>query len=181
MNTASLSMIALLALGCLSGCEKLGSPVVKRAVLSVDQSVEATNKFGRVKISYISPTKRKYEWDGRSKTINMIARHEPFQGRLGLYEPAGSFQLNPFEIRLVVQESGLDFGTEEQIYVFLKQSSAVMDWVYTDDGLVVGFARVPARKQLNIDLWQIFLKGAKPTHLVGARSDQIAVTTASKH
>src|SRR5437660_2255624 len=72
---------------------------------------------------------------------------------------------NPFETRLVVEEASIDFGKEDQIYAFLKQSSAYMDWVYTSDGLVVGFGRTPSRKQSNIDLWQILRRGQKPVGL----------------
>ncbi|PYL58067.1 MAG: hypothetical protein DMF30_03950 [Verrucomicrobia bacterium] len=83
---------------------------------------------------------------------------------------------NPFETRLVVEEASIDFGKEDQIYAFLKQSSAYMDWVYTSDGLVVGFGRTPSRKQSNIDLWQILLRGQKPVGLIGARREQIVLT-----
>lgn len=146
---------------------------VKSTVLSPSQSVEATNKNGKVKISYVSSIKRKYEWDGRSRVVKMILREESFQGRSGLYDPADSWGLNPFEIRLVVEESTVDFDNEDQIYAFLRQSSNYMDWVYTSDGLVVGFARTPARKQINIDLWQILLRGKKPNGLKGAKQNAI--------
>ena len=145
----------------------------KSTVLTPDQSVEATNKNGKVKISYVSNIKRKYEWDGRSRIVKMILREESFQGRSGLYEPADSWGLNPFEIRLVVEESTIDFENEGQIYAFLRQSSNYMDWVYTGDGLVVGFGRTPERKQINIDLWQILLHGKKPSGLKGAKQNAI--------
>jgi len=151
------------------------NPVVKGAVLSPGQSVEASNKNGNVRISYLSPIKRKYEWDRRSRIVKMIAREKPFQGKLGLYEPADSWGLNPFKIRLVVQESVLDFDSIDQIYAFLRQSSAYMDQVYTSDGLVVGFGRTPARNQIDFDLWQILLRGRKPTDLRGARPNLITL------
>ena len=149
---------------------------MKGAVLSQGQSVEATNKNGKVRISYVSTMRRQYEWDGRSRVVKMIARAEPFAGKLGLYEPASSWGLNPFEIRLVVEEASIDFNNEDQIYAFLKQSSSYMDWIFTSDGLVVGFDRTPSRKQINIDVWQILLRGQKPVGLVGARPEHIVLT-----
>lgn len=103
----------------------------------------------------------------------MIARPEPFQGQLGLYEPADSWGLNPYEIRLVVDESVRDFDSEQQLAAALIEGSAIMDWVYTSDGLVVGFGRTPSRKQINIDLYQFLVRGKKPDSLPGAKPDQI--------
>jgi hypothetical protein len=103
----------------------------------------------------------------------MIARTEPFQGKWGLYEPADSWGLNPFQVRLVVEESVRDFDNEEQIRTALVEGSAIMDWVFTSDGLVVGFSRSPSRKQVNIDVFQFLLHGKKPSELPGARPNQI--------
>ena len=156
-----------------AGCEPEPEKAVNGAVLSPKQTIEATNNNGTVRISYVTQTKRKFEWDGRSRIIKMIPREEPFQGRQGLYEPAASWGLNPFEIRLVVEESIVEFENEGQIYAFLKQSSVYMDWVYTTNGLVVGFSRTPARKQINIDVWQILLRGKKANGLKGAKDQAI--------
>lgn len=163
--------IIILASGWFSGCNDSRS--VKDAVLSEGQSVEASNKNGTIKITYISPTKRRYDWDGTSRVVKMIARTEPFQGKQGLYEPADSLGLNPFAVRLVVEESVRNFDSEDELRAALIQSSAIADWVYTGDGLVVGFGRAPSRKQINVDLFQFLLQGQKPFGLVGARPDQI--------
>ncbi len=177
MKRVRVKVAVLIAFMSISGCN-IGSeePAVNGAVLFPGQSIEATNKNGKVRISYVTSIKRKYEWDGKVKIVKMIPRKEPFSGRLGLYQPANSWGLNPFEIRLVVEEASIDFGKEDQIYAFLKQSSAYMDWAYTSDGLVVGFGRTPSRKQSNIDLWQILLRGQKPVGLIGARREQIVLT-----
>lgn len=169
-----LNIGALIGLLCIAGIKMYAedSPVTG-AVLSPRQSVEATNKNGTIKISYMTPIKRKYEWDGKTRVVKMIRRSEPFQGRLGLYNPADSWGLNPFEIRIVVEEAVRDFDNEDQIYAFLRQSSQIMDWVYTSDGLVIGFGRTPARNQINVDLWQILLHGKKPSGLKEANPNAI--------
>ena len=69
----------------------------------------------------------------------MIPRRQPFHGRLGLYEPADSWGCNPREVRLVVDEAVRDFNNVAEVHSFLRQGAAIMDWVYTSDGLVVGF------------------------------------------
>jgi len=177
MDRVGIKVGIMLGLMFVTGCNVASKePAVNGAVLSPGQSIEASNKNGKVRISYVTSVKRKYEWDGRAKIIKMIPRKEPFSGRLGLYQPASSWGLNPFEIRLVAQEAAINFDNEDQIYAFLRQSSDYMDWVYTNNGLVVGFGRTPSRKQINIDLWQILLHGQKPNGLIGAKPEHIVVT-----
>ncbi len=156
-------------------CDKQPSGV-REAVLSPGQSVQATNKNGTIKISYVSPIKRRYEWDNSQRIVTLRARQEPFQGKLGIYEPADAWVLLPGKVRLVVDEAIRKFDTQEQIRAALTETSSYMDWVYTADGLVVGFGRTPSRKQINIDLFQFLLRGQKPTGLAGARADQIRLT-----
>lgn len=157
----------------MTGCGRSDDSIVKEVVLSEGQVVEATNQNGTIRISYVSPTKRKYQWDGKSRVIKMIAREEPFQGKLGLYEPANSWGLNPFDVRLVVQEAVRNFDDEAEVRAALIEGSAIMDWVCTNDGLVVGFGRISSRKQINVDLFQFLVRGQKPTGLPGARPDHI--------
>ena len=170
---------ALGSLTLIAGCGRHSNAViVQGAVLKPGTTVEATNKNGFVRISYVDTTRRKYTWDKRSETIRLIARKEPFRGELGLYEPAASWGLNPWETRLVLDESVRDFESEQQLQNALVEGSAVMDWVYTNDGLVVGFGRIPARKQINIELFQFLLRGKKPRVIAGAHPNQIQLTGA---
>ena len=176
MGRAGIKVGIMLGLMFVTGCNVASEePFVNDVVLSPGHSIEASNKNGKVRISYVTSVKRKYEWDGRAKIIKMIPRKKPFDGRLGLYHPASSWGLNPFEIRLVAQEAVINFDSEDQIYAFLRQSSDYMDWVYTNNGLVVGFGRTPSRRQINIDLWQILLRGQKPNGLIGAKPEDIVV------
>jgi hypothetical protein len=163
---------ALLAAICTMAQLHANEPLVRETVLVPGESIEATNKAGTVKISYISPTERKYEWDGKTRIVNLTPRPERFLGMLGIYDPADTW--GPvFRVRLVLQEAIRDFETEDQAYAFLKEGSAVMYWCYTNDGLVVGFGRTPERQQINIDLWQILIRGKKPTSLRGATPEHI--------
>lgn len=47
--------------------------------------------------------------------------------------------------------------------------------VWTNSGLVVGWGKTPARKQLNVDVWQVYVDGKKPTTLPGADDTAIVV------
>jgi hypothetical protein len=144
--------------------------------------VEATNKFGSVRVTYVTRLKRKFDWDGTSRVIRLIARPEPFEGEAGLYDPADCWAIviplcqTP---RLVVEEAFHDFDSYDQIYAFLYQGSAVMDWVYTSDGLVVGFGRQPDRDQLIIEVKQLTIHGRKPAGLRGARNGDVHLVARS--
>ena len=107
-------ILAFLGSLVLFGCSGLENDTVKEAVLSPGQSVEATNKYGTVRVSYVSPITRKYEWDGESRVVQMTARKEPFLGKLGIYDPANSWGFSS-KSRLVVQESALHFDNEEDM------------------------------------------------------------------
>lgn len=175
MKWAVATVMALVC-ACQTDCSEPPNAYVQGAVLRPGQRVEATNKFGSVRISYVSPLKRKFAWDGESRTIKLIARPEPFLGESGLYDPAGCWVIivplcrTP---RLVVEEAGHDFKSYDEIYAFLVQGSAVMDWVYTSDGLVVGFGRAPSRDQVNIEVRQLTIHGQKPIGLRGASNGNI--------
>jgi hypothetical protein len=143
--------------------------------LAEGQTVEVTNKNGTIRISYVSPIKRKYEWDNQQRIVKLTARSEPFRGRLGIYDPADAWAILPFRTRLVVEEAVRNFEGEGQMRAALVESNSIMDWVYTDTGLVVGFGRTPARRQINVDLWQFSLQGKKPNNLTGARPDRIVL------
>lgn len=156
--------------------KRFDTVAVRETVLSKGQTVEATNRYGTVKISYVDPVTRRYSWDGQEKVVRLIPREEPFQGKLGIYEPANA-RIFSTGTRLVLEEAVRNFETEEQMQAALIESSDYLDWVYTDDGLVVGFGRTPSRRQVNIDIWQFLLRGHKPAHTPGARPDSIVLKT----
>ena len=66
-------LLPQLALGCLLLCNIVAKELeVPGAVLKPGQSIESTNKFGTVKISYVAPLKRKFEWDGQSRVVKIL-------------------------------------------------------------------------------------------------------------
>ena len=167
-------MIALLGVIAIAACNRNSDEIpVRNAVLKPGEAVEANNSNGKVRITYVAATKRRYEWDEKSRVVTLIPREEIFGGKLGLYEPADAWALPFRKDRLVVQESIINFESVSEIEAFLVQSKDYMDWIYSDDGLVVGFGRTPARRQVDIDLWQLLLQGQKPTKLKGAQNAAI--------
>lgn len=165
--------IATILLALVAGCREQPTAPVREVVLRPGESVTATNKYGTVRISYVAATKRRFEWDQGAQTVTMTPRPERFMGKLGLYEPGSGGG----GVRLVAQEATRDFEDYDQLYAALRESSAVLDWVYTRDGLVVGFGRTPHRGgQVNVDLYQFLVQGRKPTGLKGSREERIRRT-----
>lgn len=179
MKVRSAAAAFLTALTCAVSPVTHAESPVREAVLHPGQSVEARNRFGRVKVSYVSPLERRYEWDGGSRIVTLRARDYRFRDELGLYD-AGNCLVIVIPLcrtpRLVVREALHNFANYDQAYAFLHEGSAVMDWVYTSDGLVVGIGRSPGRKQLAIDVRQLTVGGAKPRELKGARDTAVKLT-----
>lgn len=164
-----------------SGCSTLSilrEP--EETVLTPGMKISAINKNGEFSIRYVDSHRREFGWNGETKIVGMYTRPERYsppgdiesKGYLGLYNPA----TGRAKVRLVVQEALKHFSTEDNVYRFLRQGSAVNDWVYTDDGLMVGFSETPSRNQMNIEVWQILLNGEKPTGLRGSRPENISIT-----
>ena len=183
-NDHFLKQIGFCLLAVFLSCNHLHAKetlVVPGAVLEPGQSIEATNKFGTVKISYIAPLKRKFEWDGQSRVLKMIRGQEDNPEPTGIAHPEAHGMYNPadvwffsfYDTRLVVGEYTYNFHNIKDIYSFLYEGSAVSDWVYTSDGLVVGYGYPPSKEAVNIDVYQLLLNGKKPTNLRGARNNQI--------
>ena len=137
--------------------------------------IEATNKNGTVIIEYLSPLERRYKWGRHDEIRTLMPRKERFTGRLGAYDPATTFIMS-YGPRIVADDSQMHFKNMEEVKAELYQGSAVMDWVYTDDGLVIGFEEIPSRKQVSIDVYQYYINGKKPTKIEGSRPENIKIT-----
>lgn len=57
-----------------AGCSGPSNTPVPGPVLQPGQSIDATNRSESVRVSYTPTQKRKFEWDGRSRLVTLIAR-----------------------------------------------------------------------------------------------------------
>lgn len=172
MKSLALLVIAALSVSC---SREPKEHLAREAVLSEGETIKATNKNGKIQITYVSPIRRKYQWNREERVVTLIRREEPFDGKLGLYEPADSWFFFLRKTRLVLEEALRHFDSDTEAGAALLESRDYMDWAYTPDGLVVGFGLTPSRKQVNISLFQFMIRDQKPSNLSGARPGQIAV------
>ncbi|MBA3480990.1 MAG: hypothetical protein H0T51_04150 [Pirellulales bacterium] len=122
--------------------------------------------------------RRDYSWDGATRSVEMWPREKRWYGSLGLYYPGpGNHWRNHKGIsRGVVQEGQQHFVTIAKATTWLKEQK----WqplVWNNSGLVVGWSKTPERQQLNVDVWQLYIDGKKPTKLPGANDKAITYET----
>ena len=173
-------LLIVLSVSQLSGCDKREAPTspypYTKLAMQPGMVIEAKNKNGTVHIEYLSPLERRYKWNGHDERRTLIPRKESWLGRLGAYDPATAYIWEIFSVRIVAEDSQINFETMHDAEKWLYQGSAVMDWVYTDDGLVIGFAKTSSRNQVNIEVYQFYIDGEKPSGLKGSRPENIKVT-----
>src|SRR6202035_1484101 len=79
-------VIALLGVIGIASCNPNPDEIpVRNAILKSGETVEANNSNGKVRITYVAATKRRYEWNEKSRVVTLSPREEIFDGKLGLY------------------------------------------------------------------------------------------------
>ncbi|MBP9890289.1 MAG: hypothetical protein KBG84_00160 [Planctomycetes bacterium] len=163
---------------------EVNEPPLKPEVESVmfpGMSIEATTATGTIVIRALDDLRREYTWEGATRAVTMDVRKERWYGSLGLYYPGPGDHWEEHKgiTRGVVEEGQQHFDTGEEFSAWLDKRLAWQDmsFVWTDDGLLVGWGKTLSRKQLNVEVWQIFIGGAKPTKLKDSNNAAISVKT----
>ena len=113
--------------------------------------------------------------DSYDELRTLIPRKERWLGLIGAYNPAEQSIWNIFSPRIVAEDSQLHFNNKSELEKWIFQSKEVKDWVYTNDGLVVGFFKSSNRNQVNIEVYQLYVDGVKPIALEGSRPENIKI------
>ena len=147
-------------------------PVKNEIVMPPNTTITATTKEGTITIKSGKGLKRYYTWDGATRSVVMWPRPERWYGSFGLYYPGpGShWASNHGVTRGVLQEGRQSFNTQEEAEAWLKKNW--LPCVYNDSGLVVCFGKSPARKQINVDVWQIYIGGKIPSQYQESAEDK---------
>ena len=144
-------------------------------VLTPGMTVTATNPNGTVSLHATGSAVREISGDGWKTEFKLIPRTTRWYGSLGLYNPAESS--SPYG-RLLVDEGRLHFDSVSDALKHLYVDSQRSKWVYTNDGLVVGYDVSPipgGEPTRSVTLWQIYVDGKKPTSMPGADDSAIKV------
>jgi hypothetical protein len=161
-----LSACIFLAIGCSANNE---------IVMSPGMVIKAVNDNGSITIEAGQGLDRTYKWDDRTIKVKMWERNQRWFGSLGLYNPGGGAR-----VHTVVEEGQQHFYSEEDAIAWLAWQNDRFHYVYSSDGLVIGWYTTsmpdPSMVALCVEVWQFYISGKKPTKLPGARDDLLSVS-----
>jgi hypothetical protein len=141
--------------------------------------ITAEMATGMIKIRAAEKYERFYTWNGATRSAKLWPRTQRWWGSLGIYYPGPGehWKSNGGITRGVLGEGVLWFKTVDDAGNWIKRArSTVLDYVFADDGLLIGFGKIPARKQLNVEVWQIMIAGEKPRSLAGSQNHLLSVS-----
>jgi hypothetical protein len=143
--------------------------------------ITATTLEGTITITAVDELTRSYTWEGATRSVEMWPREERWNGSKRLYFPgAGNHWKEHNGItRGVVEEGQQHFKTTEDALKWLREHQ-YPSLIYRHDGLAVGWDKTLPRKQLNVEVWQVYVNGKKPRQLLGSQDKKIVVTYAGK-
>lgn len=147
-------------------------------VMTSGMQIIARTANGEIKIRAGQGYERFYTWDGATRSAKLWQRKQRWWGSLGIYYPGPDEHWKPNNgiTRGVLNEGVLWFKTVDDALNWIKRArSTGVDCVFTDDGLLIVFGKLPARKQVNVDVWQIMVAGEKPRLLPGSKNDLVSV------
>lgn len=137
-------------------------PVDNEIVMSDGMKIVATTDIGTIEVTATKGLERAYIWEGETRSVIMWPRKKRWFGSMGIYYPGPGNHWKEHNgiSRGVLEEGHRHFDNVENALKWLKMWS---ECHYRDDGLVVCYAKRPDRKQLNVEVWQIYLGGTVPS------------------
>jgi hypothetical protein len=191
-----MSIFSLRILICvlLAGCTGMGAPVssTEREMVLAEGTTITVNPLphrqalypesgdipftGPLEIRAGSGFTRSYTWDGETRSVDLFPRDERWYGSFGAYYPGpGShWRSNHGITRGVLEEGQMHFDTMEDAQNWLNSKPRA---VYTHDGLVVDFRKNSGGGgTLSVDVWQILVRGQRPTMLNNGHDDSISIS-----
>jgi hypothetical protein len=145
-------------------------------VMSPGMIIEARNSSGKIAIEAGEGLQRMYRWDTDRIEVKMWNRDSRWDGSLGLYNPGGG------RIHTVVQEGQQHFNSEREALEWLVWQDWQMHYVYSADGLVVGWYSVKSEESdssviaISVQVWQFYINGRKPKNLPGAAKTELSIS-----
>jgi hypothetical protein len=150
--------------------------VLAEIVMRPGARLKAVTKAGAIEVTAGEGFWRSYTWSGETRFAVLKPRNKRWYGSLGVYWPGDGDHWKEHDglTRAVLDEGQQRFETMEAAVAWLRERT-YMPFVHRNDGLVVGWTRVPERRQLDVEVWQIYVNGAKPTELPDSDDGSIVV------
>ncbi len=150
-------------------------PKGTETVMPPNSSITAETTTGTIKITAGNGLLRSYTWEGATRSVEMGARRTRWYGSLGLAFPGPGNHWKPHNgiSRGVLEEGQMRFTSMAAAMKWIGERGKLLPTVYRNDGLMVAFGKSLPRKQLNVQVWQIYINGKKPTSLAGSHDAKI--------
>lgn len=175
---------SVILVGLITSCDESHEPktdLTNEMVMTNGMSITAKTPEGTIVITAGPGFERSYTWDGETRSVKLWPRLERWNGSLGAYYPGpGEHWRNNHGItRGVLEEGQQHFETVEEAIKWINGLSYHTECVYRDDGLMVWWRRTPAARTLDLEVWQIYVAGQKPTKMGGSENNKINVIASS--
>jgi hypothetical protein len=178
-----ISLVSVLAFVTACGDCRQGPP--QELVMPPGTRIDLSVGGRQISVIAQDSLKRRYEWNKCALESQPCVRSSRFFGTLGVYDPAPEFvhwrKGCEGITRPVIQEAQVHFKTQALAEWWVRAYNPhPSTTAWTNSGLLVRFATVPERHQLNVDVMQICVNGQPPKALADARDDAIRVTGSQK-
>jgi hypothetical protein len=177
-TVVSLALWMGLACSHAQGADDAPVPPGVELVMAPGSKLQAITPAGQIKVAAGKGLQRCYTWEGATRCVEMWPRKTRWLGSMGLYFPGSGYHWSEHKgiARAVVQEGQQHFQTVDQALAWIATQKKWIPVIYRNDGLLVGWTKNPERKQLNVEVWQLLVGGAKPSALPGAEDQRITVS-----
>lgn len=181
----SLAILCLTAAPTITASDKDSRLPPKGIVMSPGSQIAATTPYGSISIIAKDTLTRSYAWAGGERSVLMWRRDATNPRAFGIYNPAwykDEFWLLPSMLRFndtvhgVSEENFANFESVEKALNWLFLEPGAVRYIWRNDGLCVWYRR--EQHAIGVDVFQIYIKGKKPTKLPGA-TDHLIETVGS--
>jgi hypothetical protein len=144
-------------------------------VIPIGATISAINPYGNVLITATSTTLRRYRWRDWDVAVGLVARLRRWYGSLGLYR--ASNKLFDWSKSGNLEEAQMHFPDERAAIRWLTAGQGTPpEVVWNDTGLAVDLGDVVSNNELDVDVFQVCIRGQKPKHLGGAIDGKVSIT-----
>ncbi len=147
--------------------------------MSAGESIRIDNANSTVRILWEGPAARRFAFKDLEWTETMTVRDSRWYGALGIYSAGLSMFARSGDVRrMVYSEAMRDFASEQELVEFLNGhwNKNVIQYVWSEEGLVGGLVQSPERYQLSVNLWRVTVQGRVPDYFARHPTTQGSVT-----
>lgn len=144
-------------------------PAHSETVLNNGMVVTASTPAGKITVSAGPGLLRTLSWDGQTRYVVTQARSKPHFGSQGIYFDGrpGNWKTYNGLSGVHYEEGARHFDNADDASIWMQIRR--LRYVYTNNGLVIGWKRNTSENELQVEVWQFNIGGNKPSIMQGAK------------